>query len=218
MQAQEDPGTRQRILSTAAHLFASQGFHGTRLRDIARAVGIQKASLFHHFPSKADLYRAALDHGVAEAAEGLRAALDCGGSPEEKVRALISAYVGYVARHPERTKLFLRLSLGEAPIAADFGEGRRLVATVADFIATSQRSGAFQALDPVALVLGVAGMVAYFFIAAEILAPTWAASGAGEARVQRIVTEITLRALEPHAAGLGDFAGAAPVSTDHLEP
>jgi AcrR family transcriptional regulator len=62
----EDTATRERILSTAASLFASRGYHGTRLHDIATVVGIQKASLFHHFPSKADIYRAALERDVAE--------------------------------------------------------------------------------------------------------------------------------------------------------
>jgi AcrR family transcriptional regulator len=44
--------TRQRILEVAARLFSEQGFAGTSIRDIADALGVTKAALYYHFPSK----------------------------------------------------------------------------------------------------------------------------------------------------------------------
>ena len=50
--------TRERIEEVALELWATQGFTATSLRDIAQALGVTKAALYYHFPSKAELARA----------------------------------------------------------------------------------------------------------------------------------------------------------------
>jgi AcrR family transcriptional regulator len=44
--------TRQDILDAALVLFAEQGYDKTSLREIAEQVGVTKAALYYHFPSK----------------------------------------------------------------------------------------------------------------------------------------------------------------------
>src|ERR1051325_1749247 len=46
---------REEVTRTAARLFAERGYHGTSLADLAEALGIQKASLYHHIDTKEDL-------------------------------------------------------------------------------------------------------------------------------------------------------------------
>src|SRR5580693_4617331 len=46
------PDTRQRIIATAAGMFARQGYTGTSIADIARELGTTTAALYYHFPSK----------------------------------------------------------------------------------------------------------------------------------------------------------------------
>jgi AcrR family transcriptional regulator len=46
------PKTREEILTAAARLFASVGYKGTSLQDIADDVGCSKATLLYHFMSK----------------------------------------------------------------------------------------------------------------------------------------------------------------------
>ena len=46
----------QLILRSAAELFAQHGYAGTSLRHIAQTVGLACGSLYHHFPSKEDLF------------------------------------------------------------------------------------------------------------------------------------------------------------------
>src|SRR5580658_2968974 len=48
-------GTPGRILDVAEQLVQTRGFNGMSYADIALALGITKASLHYHFPSKADL-------------------------------------------------------------------------------------------------------------------------------------------------------------------
>ena len=44
--------TRDRIRREAAALFREKGFNGTSMAELASEVGINKSSLYHHFPSK----------------------------------------------------------------------------------------------------------------------------------------------------------------------
>ncbi|MER6971156.1 helix-turn-helix domain-containing protein [Nocardioides sp. NPDC000445] len=46
---------REEILDAAACLFVNQGFAGTSTREIAEAVGIRQASLYHHFQNKDEI-------------------------------------------------------------------------------------------------------------------------------------------------------------------
>lgn len=54
-----------RILTAAKRLFGERDFNGVSTRDIADAAGVSKASVFHHYRCKADLYEAALSDGSA---------------------------------------------------------------------------------------------------------------------------------------------------------
>ncbi|NUT99681.1 MAG: TetR/AcrR family transcriptional regulator [Saccharothrix sp.] len=66
-----------RIVDLAAGLFARHGFENTSLRALADAVGLSKAGLLHHFPSKEALHEAVqaacrdLEREVADAAAPL---------------------------------------------------------------------------------------------------------------------------------------------------
>ena len=51
--------TRDRILNIAIEQFARRGFDAVSIRDITRALGLNEASLYNHFESKADLLAAA---------------------------------------------------------------------------------------------------------------------------------------------------------------
>jgi TetR/AcrR family transcriptional repressor of nem operon len=54
----EAPTTADRILDVAQRLAQTRGFNGFSYADIAAEVGITKASLHYHFPTKAELGRA----------------------------------------------------------------------------------------------------------------------------------------------------------------
>ncbi|WP_067607211.1 TetR/AcrR family transcriptional regulator [Nocardiopsis listeri] len=52
---------RERILHTAAEVFAAQGFNNTSLADIAATLDITPAGVLHHFGSKTELLTAVLE-------------------------------------------------------------------------------------------------------------------------------------------------------------
>jgi AcrR family transcriptional regulator len=74
---------QQEIVEAATNVFASRGYHGGSLRDIARQIGLSLTSVIHHFPSKSDLLEAVLHNadqtgewmfGLARA-EGVKAGI-----------------------------------------------------------------------------------------------------------------------------------------------
>jgi AcrR family transcriptional regulator len=52
---------REQILDVALEVFATSGFHGASMNEVAEAVGVTKPVLYQHFDSKRDLYQALID-------------------------------------------------------------------------------------------------------------------------------------------------------------
>jgi len=52
--------TKEQIKDSAFYCFAHYGYEGTTMQDIASAVGLKKQSLYAHFGSKEELYRAVM--------------------------------------------------------------------------------------------------------------------------------------------------------------
>jgi TetR/AcrR family transcriptional regulator, transcriptional repressor for nem operon len=75
--------SREKILAAARRIAQAHGYSGLNFRDLAEDVGIKAASIYHHFPSKADLgaavarrywedSAAALDALLAESSDPIR--------------------------------------------------------------------------------------------------------------------------------------------------
>lgn len=95
-------GTPGRILLTALRLFASGGFHGTSVRELAKQCRLQPGALYVHFPSKEHILAelARLGHEVHH--EAIRSELlRAGDDPREQLRALVRAHVTLHASHPQ---------------------------------------------------------------------------------------------------------------------
>jgi TetR/AcrR family transcriptional regulator, transcriptional repressor for nem operon len=84
--------TADRILDLAERLVQTRGFNGFSYADIANELGVTKASLHYHFPTKAELgYH--LINRYGEAFARALAAIDVSGAgAREKLRAYVSLY------------------------------------------------------------------------------------------------------------------------------
>jgi TetR/AcrR family transcriptional regulator len=96
--------THARILDEAELLFASQGFAGTSVRDIATGAGLTPASLYNHFSNKDALYRAVLSRGVQPLIE-LVGKLASSEDVSEASEAIIKAVMEHLAIHPHLPRL-----------------------------------------------------------------------------------------------------------------
>lgn len=94
------------ILDRAAALFARQGFAKTSVQDIADAVGLSKAGLLHHYPSKDALYRSVLEQAAALGGRALDAVAELPTGPHRDRRAL-ELLVDVALAHPGLVSLLL---------------------------------------------------------------------------------------------------------------
>lgn len=92
--------TRGAIIDAAIRLMRRQGFEQTSLREIAEEVGITKASLYYHFPSKLALLEAILDPVFAEFRE-VEAQLQGLTRDRAGVERLMRRYLQGLVRHRE---------------------------------------------------------------------------------------------------------------------
>jgi TetR/AcrR family transcriptional regulator, cholesterol catabolism regulator len=98
---------RSELTREAARLFAERGYHGTSIGDLAKAMGVQKGSLYAHIESKQDL----LYEAMREGAEAFHAALD--EIPEdlrvtERIRLALRAHLRVVAEQLDIATVFVR--------------------------------------------------------------------------------------------------------------
>lgn len=99
--------TRDEILKASAHIFSQQGFHAASMQDIADAVSLQKASLYHHFTSKQDILVALLDRALDIIIERLEEVVSMPLPPEEKLRQAMTTYLLALAEHQDLASVLL---------------------------------------------------------------------------------------------------------------
>ncbi|MEX1195459.1 MAG: TetR/AcrR family transcriptional regulator [Dehalococcoidia bacterium] len=82
------------MLKAAARFFRAYGYHGTSMNELADAVGLKKASLYHHVTSKEQLIYEILMTGMHSIISQLREILDDPSlSPTDKLRCAIRAQI-----------------------------------------------------------------------------------------------------------------------------
>lgn len=89
--------TPQRLLDAALELFSQRGYDGTTVNDIAKAVDIRPATMYHHFANKEAVLRALVEP-VAEAIDQLIAAAPGVDSTAESRRIVLSQYLELLIR------------------------------------------------------------------------------------------------------------------------
>lgn len=91
----------------AAELFSTQGYHATRMEDIAEACGITKAALYYYFPGgKTQILMELVDWAWELLVETPPVPEDL--SPEEAFEALLRHHARVYLSHPELFDVLFR--------------------------------------------------------------------------------------------------------------
>lgn len=142
---------RGEILAHATRLFATQGFDGTAIQQIADAVGIRKPSLLYHFTSKEELHQAVLDDVLGRWKDTLPELLLAATAGEGQFDAITRAILSFFAEDPDRARLLIREALDEPEAMRQrlATHVRPVVANLARYVERGQEQGrVFPDLDP----------------------------------------------------------------------
>ena len=105
--------TALRIMDVAEDLFATRGYDGTSLRQIADGAGIKEPGLYNHFAGKQALYEAVLHRALNPMAEALAQHIE-GVSGLRDYTDLPSIMTDLLLAHPQMAALFQQAMQGDS--------------------------------------------------------------------------------------------------------
>lgn len=161
------PAIRRKIIDAAAQLFRSRGFSFVTMNDIASAVGLSKAGLYHHCPSKEELL-ADMVMLCGELLTSQLARVKLMDAPaSERLRAFVISRMEIIAKYQDLFTIIWQ----ERPFISteSFGgiakDTEKYRADVRGLIDEAKRSGSLrQDLDAHLLMLAIDGMTGWAYI------------------------------------------------------
>ena len=142
--------TREGILEAAARIFSEKGFHATSMQDIAEAVDLQKASLYHHFPSKQEILVEILDQALDLINSRLEAVSSQPLSADEKLRQAMVSYLQTIAENQDLAAVLLLeiRSLDPELKARQASKREKFEGIWKELITEGKEQGIFNNVDP----------------------------------------------------------------------
>jgi AcrR family transcriptional regulator len=156
-------GRTDKIVTAAAHLFASQGFHGTTTREIAQLADVSENTLFRHFSGKKDIFWSALRSYTGELRPifTLLHEIQPDETPEVILPKLLGPLAETINRRPEVTRL-LAVALVELNDEAEAACRDLIVplfSGMSDYVALSVQKGRLLRVDPAMVTACLLSMV-----------------------------------------------------------
>lgn len=96
------------ILEAAARLFAKRGYAETDTQLLADQLGVGKGTLYRYFPSKEQLFLAAVDRAMNKLREHIDARIVNVEDPLDQIAEAIRAYLEFSVDHPELVELLMQ--------------------------------------------------------------------------------------------------------------
>ena len=93
------PARTADVFRAAAELMVENGFGGTSIGDIAQAVGMTKAGLYHHISSKQGMLYQILKHAMDELERVVSTPVRLIDDPEERLRQLMRLQIQGSVKH-----------------------------------------------------------------------------------------------------------------------
>jgi AcrR family transcriptional regulator len=178
-QASQHP-RREAILAAAEAVFAEKGYDGARLEDVARRVGIRRASLLYHFADKGSLYEAVLDSIMDDLATRYRRVLSSPMPVGLRLEQTIDEWLDVTTERPALVRLMLReVADGASEHSRKFGERAASVLTaVGEVIAAGQAEQSLRRMSGPHVMMALTGASAFLTLGGTLLAGPGALDGA----------------------------------------
>lgn len=90
---------RQRILDEAAKLFAEKGYETSSLSELAAAMGVSKAAVYHYFETKQQIYDAIILDTLGGLVSTVNDAIGEESGAPDKLKRFMTAHARYFEEH-----------------------------------------------------------------------------------------------------------------------
>jgi AcrR family transcriptional regulator len=131
---QSKANTRERLLAAARSAFASSGFHGASVEEIASRAGFSTGALYSNFDGKEDLFLVLMEREIDEHAREIAQAVSLRESVAERATGGAQRWMTMIDREPELLLLFMefwaygvRDASVRPKVAQRFAQVRRLL-------------------------------------------------------------------------------------------
>src|SRR5450755_3559652 len=101
------------IIESALSAFADKGFAAAKLDDIARDAGVAKGTLYLHFETKEDLFRAVVRTAIAPQIDAIKASAEVFSGPFLKLAPRILLAIA-LAMEESRLPALVKMVIGES--------------------------------------------------------------------------------------------------------
>jgi len=98
---------RSEILDAARAVFSKHGFAAADVQEIADKTGVGKGTVYRYFPSKEELFLAAVDHGMRSLKQAIDAAATEAAHPLERIAQGVRGYLTFFDENPEIVELLI---------------------------------------------------------------------------------------------------------------
>jgi TetR/AcrR family transcriptional regulator, cholesterol catabolism regulator len=179
---------RFEICMTAARTFVERGFDATSVNDIAAALGVTKAGLYHYISSKEQLFLEIvnlgmdwLDHDVVKPTQGIA-------DPEERLRQLIERHATLTACNEGWITILLdeMHALPAAQRKKLEQRKRNYLDLVKNTLIELKKAGRLRSIDPTVATFATLGMIIWL--------PRWVRPG-GRLSPEQVASEVAKLAM-----------------------
>jgi AcrR family transcriptional regulator len=165
--ARQDRPTRQaQILETAARIFCEKGFDKASMEDVADAVGLTKAGLYHHIGSKDELLFAIMSYGMDLFEEKVLNRVMAIPDPLERLKVALRGHVLLVIRdRPKEVTVILHETNALRGRYRDRINARkkRYIKFLEKTFREMIKSGTARRVDPSAAAFAMLGMINWIY-------------------------------------------------------
>lgn len=158
--------TMSKILETSSDIFSRDGYDGTRVDEIAKVSGVNKASIYYHFQDKQKLYEHVLIEMLNRHATALEEQVAAAKGAEGKLRAFIDAYVGNMVNDRRISVLMMWevASGGKNMPPSVLEQVIRLINLLSDILGLGEKEGVFHTSNPFMTYLMIVGSISYYIV------------------------------------------------------
>lgn len=187
---------RDRILQAAVKVFAKNGFHATRVSEVAKAAGVADGTIYLYFESKEQLLVSLFEDRVGKLLVFMKEGIDRDRPAAERLRAVIDMQLGVLANERDLAEVITVILRQSTRLMKEFAAPYFLayLEAIAQIIAEGQAAGEFR--------LDISPSIAArtLFGALDGITLTWALGRAEQGALGRAATQLTamfLRGLAP---------------------